>query len=85
MGLSESGKTAIFLRLLYNTFKSTFISINVNKGTYRTGGLVCCIVDLPGEYRIRDKFFEQYKKTAKGIIFVVDSSTIAQNCSNVAE
>lgn len=73
------------MRLVCNKFKTTFISVDVNIGTYRTGGLTCTITDIPGEYRIRDKFFEEYKNTAQGIIFVVDSSTIVHNCANVAE
>lgn len=34
---------------------------------------------------MRDKFFEQYKSVAKGIVFVVDSLTLQQDVRDAAE
>ncbi|CAD7002778.1 unnamed protein product [Ceratitis capitata] len=47
-----------------------------NVGEYCSGRLSGRLVDIPGHYRVRDKSFNQYKRTAKGIIFVVDSATV---------
>lgn len=43
------------------------------------------IIDVPGHERLRDKFFEQYKSLAKGIVFVVDSLTLQQDVRDAAE
>jgi Predicted GTPase len=43
------------------------------------------IVDLPGEDRLRNKFFDQYKSSAKGIVYVLDSSTVQKTLRDVAE
>lgn len=42
-------------------------------------------MDIPGHERLRDKFFEQYKGIAKGVVFVVDSVTLQQDIRDVAE
>ncbi|XP_004525235.1 signal recognition particle receptor subunit beta [Ceratitis capitata] len=84
-GLSESGKTAIFMQLMHKKFPSTFISITENVGEYCSGRLSGRLVDIPGHYRVRDKSFNQYKRTAKGIIFVVDSATVQKEIRDVAD
>uniref|UniRef100_A0A1A9V2Y5 Signal recognition particle receptor subunit beta n=1 Tax=Glossina austeni TaxID=7395 RepID=A0A1A9V2Y5_GLOAU len=84
-GLSESGKSAIFMRLLHKKFPDTYVSVKENMGEYKSGGLVGRIIDIPGHYRVRDKCFDQYKRTAKGIIFVVDSVTIQKDIRDVAD
>lgn len=43
------------------------------------------IVDIPGQERLRNKFFDQYKNSAKAIIYVVDSVTIQKDIRDVAE
>lgn len=43
------------------------------------------IVDLPGQERLRNKFFDQYKSSAKAIVFVIDSVTIQKEIRDVAE
>lgn len=43
------------------------------------------LVDLPGQERLRNKFFDQYKSSAKAIIYVVDSVTIQKEIRDVAE
>ncbi|TDG53030.1 hypothetical protein AWZ03_000573 [Drosophila navojoa] len=84
-GLTEAGKSAIFMQLVHNKFPDTFTSMKENVGEYRSGHVSGRLVDIPGHYRVRDKCFEQYKRNAKGIIFVVDSVTIQKDIRDVAD
>lgn len=43
------------------------------------------MIDLPGQERLRNKFFDQYKNSAKAIVYVVDSVTIQKEIRDVAE
>lgn len=43
------------------------------------------LIDIPGHERLRDKFFENYKNVARGVVFVVDSSTLQQSIRDAAE
>lgn len=43
------------------------------------------IVDLPGQERLRNKFFDQFKNSAKAVVYVVDSVTIQKEIRDVAE
>ncbi|KAH8286518.1 hypothetical protein KR054_010592 [Drosophila jambulina] len=84
-GLSESGKSAIFMQLLHGKFPTTFTSIKENVGDYQAGSSSARLVDVPGHYRVRDKCFELYKHRAKGIVFVVDSVTVQKDIRDVAD
>lgn len=84
-GLSESGKTSLFMQILHSKFPETFTSITETVGNYSNGSSTARIVDIPGHYRVRDKYFEQYKVTAKGIVFVIDSVTAQKEIRDVAE
>lgn len=43
------------------------------------------VVDIPGHERVRQKYFDLYKGTARGIVFVVDSLTLSKDIRDVAE
>lgn len=43
------------------------------------------IIDLPGHERIRVSKFDQYKKAARALVFVVDSLTFQKEIKDVAE
>lgn len=43
------------------------------------------IIDIPGHERLRDKFFDTFKSAARGIVFVIDSSTLQKCVRDVAE
>lgn len=73
------------MRLLYDKFAQTYVSVKENIGEYKIGSFVGRIVDIPGHYKVRDKFFDQYKDSAKGIIFVIDSVSIQKDVRDVAE
>lgn len=42
-------------------------------------------MDIPGHERVRNKFFDQYKKLARVVVFMVDSSTLQKDVRDVAE
>ncbi|KAJ0176730.1 hypothetical protein K1T71_007909 [Dendrolimus kikuchii] len=84
-GLSDSGKTLLFVRLAYSQYRQTFTSMKENVEEYITSNKSLKIVDLPGQERLRNKFFDQYKNSAKAIVYVVDSVTIQKEIRDVAE
>ncbi|CAH0398428.1 unnamed protein product [Chilo suppressalis] len=83
-GLSDSGKTLLFVRLAYSQYRQTFTSMKENVEEYITNKSLR-LVDLPGQERLRNKFFDQYKSSAKAIIYVIDSVTIQKEIRDVAE
>lgn len=84
-GLSDSGKTLLFVRLAYSQYRQTFTSMKENVEEYITSSKSLRIVDLPGQERLRNKFFDQYKNSAKAIVYVVDAVTIQKEIRDVAE
>lgn len=43
------------------------------------------IVDIPGHERLRGKFFDDYKSSTRGLVFVLDSTTVHKDVRDVAE
>lgn len=84
-GLVESGKTVLFGQLLQAKIKETFTSIAENIAEYKHENVSARLVDVPGHERLRLRFFDQYKITSKGIIYVVDSVTVQKDVRDVAE
>ncbi|XP_077289028.1 signal recognition particle receptor beta [Arctopsyche grandis] len=84
-GLSDSGKTLIFARLLHSHFVHTHTSIKENIGEYAIGKTPLKIVDVPGHERVRSQLFDKYKNDARGIVFILDSVTIQKEIRDVAE
>ncbi|KAL4707819.1 hypothetical protein ACJJTC_001765 [Scirpophaga incertulas] len=84
-GLSDSGKTLLFVRLVYSQYRQTFTSMKENVEEYINSNSSLRIIDLPGQERLRNKFFDHYKSTAKAIIYVIDSVTIQKEIRDVAE
>jgi len=85
VGTSSSGKTTLFLRLKDERPRVTFTSITPNDGFYDGKKGTRRIVDIPGQERLRLRFFDQYKDDVKGIIFVIDSTTVSTEVRDVAE
>ncbi|KAK2576000.1 hypothetical protein KPH14_007359 [Odynerus spinipes] len=84
-GLSDGGKTLIYARLLCSKFVQTHTSVKENIGDIIINNKSVKIVDIPGDERMRYKFFEKYKLSAKGIVYVIDSVTFQKNIRDVAE
>ncbi|KAL5290755.1 SRPRB family protein [Megaselia abdita] len=84
-GLCDSGKTLIFSQFLYSKNAETFTSIAENLGVHEFDNKSVRVVDIPGHERLREKFFDQYKNSAKGVVFVVDSVTLQKDIKDVAD
>lgn len=86
-GPCDSGKTLLFCQLLFSEHNDTFTSVKENVGDFTDEELNTPIrvVDIPGHERLRQRYFDQYKYTAKGIVFVVDSVTVQKEIRDVAE
>jgi len=85
MGLCDAGKTLVFSRLLYNRHVNTHTSIKENSGELIVNNGFLRVVDIPGHERVRGKFFDLYKGIARGIIFVIDATTVQKEIRDVAE
>ena len=65
-----------FIMRIRKFINNTFI--HLIKGTLK-------IIDIPGHERVRQRFFDSYKSSARGIIFVLDSFTVTKDIRDVAE
>ncbi|TPX56489.1 hypothetical protein PhCBS80983_g04514 [Powellomyces hirtus] len=96
-GLAEAGKTVLFMQLRYGTKVATHTSMDHNEGRFSltTGdtappssssrpGPILHLVDLPGHEKLRFKYTEYISSTC-GIVFVIDSTTIARELRPAAE
>lgn len=85
VGLSNSGKTLLLSKLVTGKSIKTLTSLRENEAVYNSEDGTLNLLDLPGQEAIRQKFFDQYKHTARGILFLVDSSTFSKDIKEVAE
>ncbi|KAK3863902.1 hypothetical protein Pcinc_030369 [Petrolisthes cinctipes] len=85
LGLCESGKTQLFSQLCHDTDVISVTSIKESSAQYTVGKKSLTVYDIPGHERIRYTLFDKVKKLARGIIFVVDSSSIQKDVRDVAE
>jgi len=90
LGISESGKTHMFSKLVAGDCKpkETLTSLKENESTYIVEdkpNKPLNIVDVPGHEAIRLQFLEKHKSKARGVIFVVDSETFLGDIKDVAE
>ncbi|CAI9618393.1 unnamed protein product [Staurois parvus] len=88
VGLSDSGKTLLFIRLLTGKLRKTQTSITATSAVYRAKsdkGSSFTLVDIPGHESLRLQFLEQHKTAARAMVFVVDSSAFQREVKDVAE
>ncbi|XP_065267469.1 ovotransferrin-like [Emys orbicularis] len=88
VGLCDSGKTLLFVRLLTGTYRNTQTSITDSSAVYRVSndkGSSVTLIDLPGHESLRLQFLEKFKATARAIVFVVDSVVFQREVKDVAE
>lgn len=64
-------------------YLSPVILTNTKCILYLQGALK--LVDVPGHERVRQRFFDTYKTTARGIVFVLDSFSLNKDIRDVAE
>ncbi|OAJ43704.1 hypothetical protein BDEG_27035 [Batrachochytrium dendrobatidis JEL423] len=74
-GPSGSGKTALFYKLTGHRSIETCVSMQENVAPLANNMLNTKLVDIPGHLRLRFKF-NTFLPSAKGILFVVDSSQL---------
>ncbi|XP_017886201.2 signal recognition particle receptor subunit beta, partial [Ceratina calcarata] len=84
-GLCDAGKTLIYARLLCSKFVKTHTSVKENTGDIVINNRPLKIVDIPGHERLRYKFFDQFKLSAKGLIYMIDSVTFQKDIRDAAE
>ncbi|CAB1348297.1 unnamed protein product [Coregonus sp. 'balchen'] len=68
VGLSDSGKTLLFSRLLSGKFKKTQTSITDSSAPYKAKnerGSSWTLVDLPGHDSLRPQYVEKFKSAAR--------------------
>nr|CAG4650435.1 EOG090X0C7N [Sida crystallina] len=86
IGLCDSGKTQLFTQLIYKKAIETFTSIQENTGQlFLDQKKPLQIIDIPGHERVRQKFFDTYKSSARGVIYVIDSLNFTKDIRDVAE
>ncbi|XP_072174445.1 signal recognition particle receptor subunit beta-like [Diadema setosum] len=88
VGLCESGKTMLFSRLVYKKAVESYTSIKENAGPYLAigqGSMSLEVIDVPGNERLRMQFWNRFKHQARGVVFLVDSSSIQKEVKEVAE
>ncbi|XP_078032593.1 signal recognition particle receptor beta [Augochlora pura] len=84
-GLSDAGKTLIFARLACANFVKTYTSAKENTVDLVINNRTLKLVDIPGHERLRYKFFHNFKSSAKGVVYVIDSVTFQKDIRDVAE
>ncbi|XP_076285215.1 signal recognition particle receptor beta [Lasioglossum baleicum] len=84
-GLSDAGKTLIFSRLVCSKFVKTYTSAKENVEDLVINNRTLKLVDIPGHERLRYKYFDQFKSSAKVVIYVIDSVSFQKDIRDVAE
>lgn len=76
VGPSDAGKTAIFVQVWQDRNVDTVTSVVANEGDYSpsNGRPDVVLKDLPGNDRVRQKFWESNKAGVRGIICVIDAA-----------
>lgn len=82
VGPSDAGKTALFARLVHGRAVPSHTSMQPNIGLLPPATR---LVDVPGHARLRGQGLADHLPAAKGVLFVVDASTVARSGPAVAE
>ena len=82
-GLSDSGKTAIFSKIIFNKPKKSVTSLKENEAIIEELNLK--LIDLPGADRLRGRFWEQYRAKARHVVFILDSTTVENKLRDISE
>ncbi|XP_026947452.1 signal recognition particle receptor subunit beta [Sagmatias obliquidens] len=77
VGLCDSGKTLLFVRLLTGLYRDTQTSITDSSAAYRINnnrGTSLTLIDLPGHESLRLQFLERFKASASNTLRVTRSA-----------
>ncbi|XP_075820950.1 LOW QUALITY PROTEIN: serotransferrin-like [Microtus pennsylvanicus] len=88
VGLCDSGKTLLFVRLLTGHYRDTQTSITDSSAAYKVNnnrGNSLTLIDLPGHESLRLQFLDRFKSSARAVVFVVDSAAFQREVKDVAE
>jgi len=89
VGLSHSGKTVLVSKLVdANAEPITQTSVRPNEINFKVDDgkdQFLLLVDIPGNERLRINELQKYKHSTRGIVFVVNSETVARDIRDVAE
>jgi len=85
-GPCDSGKTTLLSQLVVGKPVETYTSMAHNKFSMQIESKPSInLVDIPGHERIRSSIVDEFAGSARGILYVVDSNTIAKQVRDVAE
>ena len=85
VGLSDAGKTICFTQLVARKFVNTVTSMKVTECPFDLNGKYRLAVDIPGFDRLRAKFWDDNKRSANALVFLVDSAAFVNNVRDVAD
>ncbi|XP_026271046.2 LOW QUALITY PROTEIN: signal recognition particle receptor subunit beta [Urocitellus parryii] len=88
VGLCDSGKTLLFVRLLTGHYRDTQTSITDSSAVYRVNnnrGNSLTLIDLPGHESLRLQFLEWFKSSARAVLFFLDCAAFQPEVKDVAE
>ncbi|XP_012519924.1 PREDICTED: signal recognition particle receptor subunit beta [Propithecus coquereli] len=85
VGLCDSGKTLLFVRVNALIYISVNTSVKLYKRFYSIPGNSLNLIDLPGHESLRLQFLERFKSSARAVVFVVDSAAFQREVKDVAE
>jgi len=86
-GACDSGKTTLLSQLVSSKPVETYTSMQENRHMFTPvpGATPLFLVDIPGHERIRGGVVDKWAAGARGIVFVVDSSTVTRQVRDVTE
>jgi len=85
-GTCDSGKTTLFSQLMTGKPVESYTSMKENMSVLALAGCrPVNLVDIPGHERLRDTILTKYVGSARGIIYVVDSSVVSKQIRDITE
>ncbi|KAI8077909.1 signal recognition particle receptor subunit beta-like protein [Gilbertella persicaria] len=84
LGISDAGKTAMYILLKNGKKHPTVSSMKENEGQITINNKVFDLVDVPGHDRVRYRYVD-FLPVTRSIVFLVDSTSITRHIRPVAE
>ncbi|EPB81104.1 hypothetical protein HMPREF1544_12189 [Mucor circinelloides 1006PhL] len=84
LGISDAGKTAMYILLKNGKNRPTVSSMKENEGQITINNKMFELVDMPGHDRVRYRFAD-FLPVTRSIVFVIDSTKVSREIRPVAE